>query len=384
MWYRYAQDQIWEGIVWSGPFNILLEQCIDPRLLKKLGLSVNNIWSVIVSDDDTYDIINSSINFNQPNDHLIEKGCFNSFKNISDEDKENLSAIGDFINCPDLISQNGIIIIKQDELDAALLAHEATHASRYRSISNNDYITNKEEIEAEISASIVERFLIEEGEFISKRRAEENINTFIQLKNNLPISYLALRNMFIKYIIKYSNSLILEKQYLNKLAMQINIFFKTLYRRGKPASANTLLSNIILSIMYGDTDPDDLLQNYENVMHDILFNELHDKGMEIKQLDLEKYELNEVFRMFEELIDDAYDAIEYKDYGLAQRLLDTIDSLFLQTSKRLKAYIPEYVSKLDERMEELDKQVPYGDIDENIEYPEHPTIKFKEMFENVR
>lgn len=390
MWYKYARKQnleaknIKQGIIWSGYFKELLDRYIDNRLINKLGFNKdNNIWAIIVNDNDTYDLLNMYIHGIVP-DKGTERGCFNSFTKATSSDLKNLKKLGEIIGCPQLFTMNGLTIIKKDELDAALLAHEATHANRYRRSYKTDYTTNKEEIEATINEGIVERFLSEEGLPLSPHREMENMRSYLILNSGSLIDNLSLRNMFIRYVIMYSNDLKLDSQYLNRLAMRINIFFKSLYNINERVSIDDFLSRIILSLMHGNIDPDELLRNYENALHDILFNELHDKSMDIKSLNLMEYKSQELIRMFEDLINDTYDALEHKDYELAKRLLNTIDNLLVKATRSFKKRgNTSYLDSLDERLTELDKRLYKEDsevfINKEEQYPEHPYKKYNDL-----
>lgn len=384
MWYKYAQNEIWSGIEWSGPLGELTKKYLDEPLIKALGFDKHpNVWALVVDDNETYSAIVQSIFSSIGNRHsdMTERGCFLDLNYANEEEKNNLKGVGDILGVPDLDSYYGISILKKDSIDAALVAHEASHANRYQRAKGTDYTTNKEEIEAEIYEGIVERVFEEDGLPLSTHREDENAAIFSKLLIGQPVSDLSLRNMLIRYVVMYSNNINFDKKYINRLAMQINVFLGSLHGKDKSyRSASNILSKIVIGLMRGEIDPDEMLQDFENVMHSQFFSVLEKDVIKIKEMVfLDEAVSDEIKNMFQDLIQDAHDALEYEDYEMAQRLLNAIDDLYTQILKRKKQeYVPtdinETIDQLDERLMQQNPQ-PLSPVN----YPEHPLIRYKDL-----
>lgn len=366
MWYKHAQQEIWGGIKWSGPFGSLLKEYVPESIIRNLRLDKEPlVWSVVVSDEELFDVISNSIHFSNRS-HIDTDGIFFDFTQFDDDEISNLSAIGDLVNCEDLGNYHGMVLIKENRLDSATLVHEATHANRYRRSIDMNYASSKEEIEASINEGLVERYFEEEGLPLSEVRENEIVSAYGSLSSGGSISDVLLRNMLIRYIVKYSNEISFDAKYLNRLAMRIRIFFNSMRTFDR-------FPDILLSLMEGDLDPDEMLSNYENVLHDKLFSGLTDRSFSIKRLRLDMYGELEIQEIFNDLIGDGYDGLEHGDYELVYRILNMLDDLLIN----LKSYdLSDFEGSIDELDTGLSGFVPSG---EEVEYPENPSERYKDF-----
>lgn len=384
MWYRYAQDNIWDGIIWSGPLGDLLQKHIDSRLIKKLRLDSNpNVWAIIVDDDETYEIINQSIL--EDSDVKRERGSFTGFGHFSQNRKNNLSAVGELIGCGNLSEQHGIVIIKKQEFDSAILIHEATHASRHsRTNPFSSYAISKEEVEANINEGLAERIAYENGQTLSKYREDDNAITYVKFITGQLNDAASLRRMFIRYLTLYSNNITLDPKDLNRLAMKIKIFLSSLSLNYSGHSPNSQLSKVIFAMMHGSLDPDTLLNNYENIIHHRFFQILEDDKIKIEKLNfISEGRKTEVFEMFRDLIDDASDALYHQDYELAQKILTAIDALYsnliTNADKLLENERPYLFNSMDKMNTELENTVGFQTPSTNIKYPQNPAEQYANL-----